>query len=166
MLYFAYGSNMSTARLTSRVPSAKLIGRFKLAGHRLKFHKVSTDGSAKCNAYQTLKKHDEVIGALFIIDPLEKPRLDQAEGLGQGYSQYQVDVYNDTGLIERAFTYKATIINDELKPYDWYLNHVLIGATETGLPKAYIQQFIWSVESVADKNIQRAALELAIHNHS
>ncbi len=48
MKYFAYGSNMSLARLKGRVPSAKRLGMFCLRNHQLAFHKISKkDGSAK-----------------------------------------------------------------------------------------------------------------------
>jgi hypothetical protein len=49
--YFAYGSNMETARLRERMPSAKPLGVAKLSGHELRFHKRSKDGSGKCNAF-------------------------------------------------------------------------------------------------------------------
>ncbi|TNF88372.1 MAG: gamma-glutamylcyclotransferase, partial [Gammaproteobacteria bacterium] len=39
LYYFAYGSNMSPARLQARVPSARPLGVYRLKGHRLSFHK-------------------------------------------------------------------------------------------------------------------------------
>ncbi len=56
MLYFSYGSNMSSRRLLSRVPSARFITSASLPGHALHFHKKGLDGSAKCDAYET-KSH-------------------------------------------------------------------------------------------------------------
>ena len=53
MLYFAYGSNMLTARLRERMPSCKPLGIAKLPGHALRFHKRSKDQSGKCNAFAT-----------------------------------------------------------------------------------------------------------------
>ena len=50
MLYFAYGSNLSSARMAARVPSARVVARAQLPGHALRFHKVGRDGSAKCDA--------------------------------------------------------------------------------------------------------------------
>lgn len=52
ILYFAYGSNMSSARLRARVPSCRPIGIAFLPGHELRFHKRSKDGSGKCDAFQ------------------------------------------------------------------------------------------------------------------
>jgi hypothetical protein len=51
VVYFAYGSNMSTARLRERMPSCKPLGTATLPGHALRFHKRSTDKSGKCNAF-------------------------------------------------------------------------------------------------------------------
>jgi hypothetical protein len=42
--YFAYGSNMSPARLKKRAPSSLAIGIAQLAKHALHFHKRSKDG--------------------------------------------------------------------------------------------------------------------------
>ena len=39
MKYFAYGSNMSFARLQARVPSARSLGCYALRQHDLRFHK-------------------------------------------------------------------------------------------------------------------------------
>ena len=46
---FAYGSNMPSARLRGRCPSARAIGIAELRGHELRWHKRSKDGSGKCD---------------------------------------------------------------------------------------------------------------------
>ncbi len=51
VVYLAYGSNMSTARLRKRMPSCKPLGIATLPGHALRFHKRSMDKSGKCNAF-------------------------------------------------------------------------------------------------------------------
>lgn len=53
-LNFAYGSNMLTDRLRERVPSARPVAVARLAGHSLRWHKVSIDGSGKCDAEATV----------------------------------------------------------------------------------------------------------------
>lgn len=50
--YFAYGSNMCSGRLSERV-SCTFVAVARLAGHQLRFHKVSKDGSSKCDAFHT-----------------------------------------------------------------------------------------------------------------
>src|SRR5690606_24584752 len=79
VVYFAYGSNMSTARLRKRMPSCKPIGIATLPGHALRFHKRSLDKSGKCNALAT-SDADAVMGVLFSFDLVERAQLDKAEG--------------------------------------------------------------------------------------
>lgn len=162
MRYFAYGSNMSLSRLRERVPSARRLGCYWLKGHQLRFHKLSKDGSGKCDAYFTGSEDDFVIGALFEIEPGEKRALDIAEGLGFGYSEKLVMLQSQEEHEIEAFTYCALIIDGSLKPYSWYLNHVLVGASESELPYDYIA-IIDAVESVQDADYIRHAREIGIH---
>src|SRR4030081_95179 len=68
--YFAYGSNMLTARLRERVPSAAAIGIGKLVAHALRWDKRSWQGgSGKCDAEATSRNDDVVWGVLFELDP-------------------------------------------------------------------------------------------------
>jgi gamma-glutamylcyclotransferase (GGCT)/AIG2-like uncharacterized protein YtfP len=161
MLYFAYGSNMSTARLRARLTLLpRYVGVAFLLGYRLVFHKVGMDGSAKCDALCTDVAGDVVFGVLFRIDADEKPLLDACEG--SGYAERQVQLFVRSGQQVSAFTYCATHIDDGLKPFDWYRQHVLCGAVEHGLPDYYIQR-IAAVDAVADPDTARRAREMAIY---
>src|SRR5688572_25374623 len=93
-LYFAYGSNMLTRRLTApkRAPSAVTIGTGFVQGYRLTFDKVSTDRSGKCGIEETGNPADRVYGVLFEISLSDSRSLDDAEGLGQGYRKGDVEV--------------------------------------------------------------------------
>lgn len=163
MHYFAYGSNMSISRLKKRVPSAKFLGCHRLTEHDLRFHKTSKDGSGKCDAYFTSHPEDVVYGALFEIDEIEKAALDKAEGLGFGYNQKQVIVISNDNSFTEAVTYIASSIDDSLKPYSWYMNHVLVGAQEISLPLTYIETKIKNIETTEDCNRERDASERSIH---
>lgn len=135
--YFAYGSNMLTDRLRERVPSAKAIGIGQLLGHALRWDKRSgRDGSGKCDAEATSLKDDVVWGVLFELDPQEKPSLDKAEGVGDGYLEKTVNVLTEDGLVT-AVTYCATDKDPSLRPYHWYKALVIAGAREHGLPPSY-----------------------------
>jgi gamma-glutamylcyclotransferase (GGCT)/AIG2-like uncharacterized protein YtfP len=162
MLYFAYGSNMSTQRLLQRVPSARAPQAAVLQGHRLVFHKVGRDGSAKCDAVASGHDRDAVHGVLYQIDKGHKPRLDGFEGLGQGYGQKSVTVRLADGTEWLAVTYCATHVDDTLRPYPWYLEHVLRGACEHGLPDHY-RAAIAAVQTVDDPDPHRHAMELAVY---
>ncbi|MGB5672631.1 MAG: gamma-glutamylcyclotransferase family protein [Sedimenticolaceae bacterium] len=164
MLYFAYGSNMSTRRLQQRVPSACALQPAVLQGHRLTFHKVGRDGSAKCDAAPSRDDRDRVHGVLYRMDPRHKPRLDDIEGLGRGYEQKSVTVRLADGTESLAITFYATHVDPTLRPYLWYLEHVLRGARENRLPDHY-QAAIALVQTVDDPDPHRHAMELAIYPH-
>lgn len=140
MKYFAYGSNMLTLRMKSRVLSAESIGMGRLAGHSLRFHMKSLkDGSAKCDAYVAGNVEDEMFGALWEIDPREKPLLDKAESLGVRYAERKVNIESGGETIV-CFTYVALpeAVHSDMFPFGWYKDLVLTGAIEHGLPSAYI----------------------------
>jgi hypothetical protein len=156
--YFAYGSNMATARLRGRMPSAMPVGVATLAGHVLRFHKRSKkDQSGKCNAFATDDDDGVVIGVLFSFDPAERGKLDAYEGAGKGYDATTVTVTNHKGRRRKVLTYLASqdAIDDSLKPYSWYKDHVLAGAKEHNLPPDYVTQYIDAVEAVEDPDRER-----------
>lgn len=160
--YFAYGSNMSYVRLKKRVPSAQVLGTYSLKGHRLAFHKSGRDGTAKCDAWETGKNSDCVLGVLYSIKKSEKTLLDAAEGLGNGYDEKEVTLTGCKQESARAFLYYATNINDELSPFSWYVNHVLTGAQKAGLPVHYIEQ-IKAIDTIEDKDKERDLLERSMY---
>ena len=152
-IYFAYGSNMSIRRLRERVPSARPLGIGWLPGHKLMFHKKSKDGSGKCDIVPS--RAYTVFGVLFEIDSSEEVRLDRFEGLNDGYFKTECNARVAAGRYMSAFTYYADPkrVDAELKPYAWYLNHVIIGAEEASLPDAYVQK-IRATKSIPDSNQQ------------
>ena len=123
---------------------------------------MGDDGSAKCDALFTKCSEDQVIGALFDIDPNEKQHLDLIEGVGKGYDEKIVTVFNDQGHHEQAYLYIATKLSSNLKPYSWYLQHVVVGAKEVNLPQDYIRK-IEQTESMLDSNTARHAKELSVY---
>ena len=109
MIYFAYGSNLLTERLRRRVPSATPLGRAALGGHQLRWHKRSdVDGSGKCSVLATGREEDRVLGVIFRLEPAHKVGLDEAEGLGIGYGEKEVEVVCEAAAgpssTARAFT--------------------------------------------------------------
>jgi hypothetical protein len=161
-LYFAYGSNMSTRRLGARTPSAQLLGAAKVSGYRLVFDKSGRDGSAKADCHQTGNPTDQVLGALFRINTADRAALDRAEGAGHGYDAVDIVVFSN-GAPHKVLTYIATDKRPGLTPYSWYIEHVLVGARELGLPADYVAD-IERVAVQADPLPQRHADELAIYS--
>lgn len=137
LLIFAYGSNMLISRLRERVPSAKRLATAKLPGHALCWHKVSDDGSGKCDAFETRAEGAMIFGVVFEIAAAEKANLDRAEGLGHGYAEKQVIVETDDGP-RSVQMYYATRIDPNVVPYDWYKAIVIAGARQNQLPSDYV----------------------------
>jgi len=137
--YFAYGSNMLTTRLRSadRCPSARSLGMCELPGYELKWHKRSIDGTGKCDIVKSAHESAVVYGVMFEIDSEEKTALNRVEGLGRGYDQTELQVFQGEQSIT-VVTYIATNIDPTRKPLDSYHAYVVDGAVEHGLPAQYI----------------------------
>ncbi len=138
IITFAYGSNMPTARIRERCPSANALGVAELRGHELRWHKVSKkDGSGKCDIVKSDVEGASVFGVLYEISSGDKSALNRAEGLGHGYDEVQIAVLHNGAEITVA-AYKATKTNPAILPYTWYKALAVFGAREHGLPAAYI----------------------------
>ena len=164
MFYFAYGSNMSSKRLNSRIPAVfECVAT--LPQHELRYHKLSKkDNSGKCDIFHTDNPCHLVHGVVFSIQRRHKTILDVFEGLGFGYDHKVVTLARvDNGQPLDAVTYYATQIDPTIKPLDWYVEHVLVGAREFGLCQDYVRDYL-AVESVQDSNQRRRAKELSIYN--
>lgn len=157
---------MSLKRLQSedRVPNARRLEICTLAHHDLRFHKISKDGSSKCDAFFTGQDSDRIWGMLYEINELYLPALRNAEGLGYGYEEKSVIVFDQQNRQHTAMTYFASsaYIGHDLKPYEWYKNHVLTGAEEGFLPEDYIAR-IEVVACVQDPETSRAEKEFSIY---
>jgi len=161
MYYFAYGSNMSTPRLTKRIKATK-IGIGKLTGYQLRFHKIGkNDGTGKCDSYFTDNHHDYILGVVYEIAEQDKKELDRIEGLGNGYLSKELAIETDGSLLQ-AMAYVATDIDETLRPYDWYKIHVLYGAKENHLEASYIDM-IDHVSASRDTDTARRDKELEIY---
>ena len=134
-LYFAYGSNMSTARLQARVERAAPVGRAWIDGYRLAFNKRGNDGSGKANLIA-----DDVAqawGVLFRIGSSDWSTLDRFE---VGYRRQPCRVHTGTGEESEAQCYLAMDPESrDIPPLDWYRAHCLSGAREHGLPVPAIE---------------------------
>jgi len=159
MLYFAYGSNMSAARIRARVEAVPLDGYFVLPGYRLVFNKKGRDDSAKANII--VESNSTVYGRVFQLSVEEKFALDQIEG--DGYACEKVSLVNEQGNELAGYCYIAVDITNEMQPFDWYLTHILTGALESSVPNCYIDK-LSSVATISDENVQRKAFELSVYS--
>lgn len=163
MLYFAYGSNMSSRRLRMRLARVRALGRASLPGHRRVFHKSGMDGSAKCDAWPTDCSVDVLQGVLYRVPDDGWPVLDRFEGVGSGYRRVAVTVRTGREGLRPAWTYRATRLDPLARPYCWYLGHVLAGALEFGLRDDVVDA-LRAEPCVPDPDRARSARERSIHD--
>lgn len=164
ILYFAYGSNMCTARLRFRMAACRPVDTARLAGHELRFHKRSRkDGSGKCNALAVADPAARVQGVLFELPEADIGALHRFEGRGAGYDDHRLTVLrpNRTRVVALTYLASADAIDDGLLPYGWYRDFVLSGAAEHGLPADYVERFIVGVQPIDDPDPEREAEERA-----
>jgi hypothetical protein len=102
------------------------------------------------------------MGVVFEMLESEKSTLDKIEGVGRGYEEKIVMVESENGENISAVTYYATHIEEGLKAFHWYKEHVVRGAREHGLHHEYIS-CIDAVESIADDNKERHQQEVMIY---
>ena len=154
--YFAYGSNLHPMRLMERVPSAELIGVAKYPNHALTFHKKSNDGSSKCNMFNSDSESDLIYGAIYKLKPEHKNELDRFEGKGYGYINNQISLKHKE-IEYTCFTYLAqqSHIVDNLMPYHWYKELVILGVQYLEFPDSDISS-IEAVESMQDMDSTRS----------
>lgn len=160
LLNFSYGSNLLSARMRERVPSARVVGSAVLRGHVLRWHKAGQDGSAKCDIVHSADVGACVHGVVYEIDIAEKPGLDRAEGLGAGYDEKQVCVSTAAGALD-VWVYHATRIDAALAPFCWYRALVVAGAREHGLPADVVAQ-MERVPCIDDPDRDRADRHFAL----
>jgi gamma-glutamylcyclotransferase (GGCT)/AIG2-like uncharacterized protein YtfP len=155
VLVLAYGSNMCTERMRSRVSTAKPVTTGYVSQRKLMFHKRSEDGSAKADAAFTASPNDRVWGVVYQLEQHQKRLLDHHEFLGIGYDEESVVVLNKNGTL-RAWMYVARrdAIDVSLLPYSWYHDFVIHGARQHQIPKQYVDN-LRSFDSIVDSDVAR-----------
>lgn len=135
--YFAYGSNLSLARLRGRVPEALPVGAGRLRDWALCFDKHGRDGTAKASIQPN--SGAEVWGVVYRIAPRHRGPLDAAEGLGVEYEMRAVSIDVGGGGLRDAYTYVALRRKQGLRVEHWYLQHMVAGIEEHGLPMSWLR---------------------------
>jgi gamma-glutamylcyclotransferase (GGCT)/AIG2-like uncharacterized protein YtfP len=133
VLYFAYGSNLLSERMRSRVASARHVCGAWVDGKRLTFGKRGRDGSGKATLVAEIGAR--VWGALYAIDPAHWEQLD---GFEPGYERVALDVTTERRERVTAATYIAPETASDPVAFSWYKRLLIDGAREHGLPEPYI----------------------------
>ena len=130
-LYFAYGANMNVAAMLQRAPRSRVLGRAKLARHKF-FIMKSGFASVRRDPYA------DVHGVLFDLALSDVPALDRYEEVGRGlYTKVTQPVLREGTASVRAVVYLGASAA-EGRPSAAYLDAILEGARENGLPEDYI----------------------------
>lgn len=136
--YFAYGSNMNRAQMLSR--AGQIFGEqpARLENYELVFNKKARGGSATANIRPAPGK--TVHGVLYKIPETAYRSLDRFEGVPEHYRRIEVQPTNGEGKKIAAQAYIATKVEKGLRPAAHYLQGILDGAKEHGLPAEYISE--------------------------
>jgi gamma-glutamylcyclotransferase (GGCT)/AIG2-like uncharacterized protein YtfP len=160
--YFAYGSNMLSEWLSARCPSATPRAVAFASGHRLSFAKQSKYGSGKATIEQA--PGARVYGVVSELPESELNKLDRAEGPGYERTELNVHLEDSEDTVD-AFTYvaKPMQVDQGLKPCDWYLDLIVAGAQQHGVPPNYIEDIEAMpsmIDPVPDQSGGREALKM------
>lgn len=141
--YLAYGSNMQSETLRGRRGVAyRRAVPVVAAGWRLVFDKPSLFGTAHSFANVVPDVAAEVLGVAFEMTAEDLAHVEHSEGVAVGnYRSIEVVVRPiDTTLADprRAVTLASDRRDSDRRPSTRYLDLVIAGATEHGLPEAWI----------------------------
>lgn len=157
--YFAYGSNLWTDQMRTRVGSIGPADRppriVRLAGYRLVFQQCEPDG----NAYANIVAADagllgrgmsgqSVLGVVYRLNEAELAKLDDFE---HGYERRPITVIDLDGETFDAVAYIVRTA-DALhigRPSEAYLSRIITGARQHSLPESYIDEIIAIASAVA-----------------
>jgi len=131
-LYFAYGSNMNAAPMSSRCRDAQPIGIARLDDYRFRINRAGVATVAP-------EPGGLVFGRLWSIDGDDLGRLDRYEGINRGLYQCSPCAVESDGAQRQAQMYVATDSEPGLPRAD-YMTGVLDAARSLGLPDAYVKE--------------------------
>ncbi|MEM7466770.1 MAG: gamma-glutamylcyclotransferase family protein [Pseudomonadota bacterium] len=171
ILNLAYGSNLHRGRISARVDIQATLGVVRLPDWGLRFHKLGSDDSGKCNLISA--PGEVAYGFVYAFSAQDKQTLDEIEGVGKGYRNVALSLATlDLGASklkgdEEVFAYLAvdSHINETLIPYDWYHGFVRTGAEQCDFPHAYLEH-IDQFEHRRDPDESRRAQNFAILNNA
>lgn len=136
MKYLAYGMNTNLAEMVLRCPGARSLGPAILPKHEFRF---------AYHADIIKNDHLSVQGVLWEISPGDLVVLDILEGFPNYYLRKEVTVIHNGGPVQAITYYMAPGHNDTL-PSDLYLEKLITGYTEHGIPIDQIQDALCYIQ--------------------
>jgi gamma-glutamylcyclotransferase (GGCT)/AIG2-like uncharacterized protein YtfP len=149
--YFAYGSNLHRAIFIDQRKMSPLATRWGwLGGYRLCFN-IPVGPGERGVANVESDMHARVCGALYLLSAEQAEHLDRTEGVNFGiYRRLPVEVLTETDERITAFAYQSALTIEGRKPSPRYMNLLLEGASQHGLPAAWTD-FLRSFELAVDE---------------
>jgi gamma-glutamylcyclotransferase len=137
--YFAYASNMKRAQMQSRAGEILEERLATLPDYEVAFNKKARGGTATANISQSPGK--SVLGVLYRIRESAFSNLDRFEGAPQHYRRTELSVVDAAGnRIPAQVFIAARVEKQPLRPASHYLQTMVEGASEHGLPANYIEK--------------------------
>jgi cation transport regulator ChaC len=142
LYYFAYGSNMNKAQMHARCVRPEAIAVAMLPHYQLGFfgHSPTWDG-----ALETVvpAPGQEVWGVIYDLSASDRERLDvwhdvRLDGTG-AYFHYPLRITDTEGKTRVVLFYKKARMDSPEKPSREYLDLIVQGAVEHGLPAGYVE---------------------------
>ncbi|MFT5792405.1 MAG: cation transport regulator ChaC [Saprospiraceae bacterium] len=128
--YFAYGSNMNTARVRQRQMGVDAQMSAQLLGYALAFNKRSQKYPGAASANVMVSTETSVVeGIAYRLKTADQIHImDPFEGYPRLYTRIALPVQTVAGSV-MAWTYIANVehVAEGLKPARWYLAHLLAG---------------------------------------
>jgi gamma-glutamylcyclotransferase (GGCT)/AIG2-like uncharacterized protein YtfP len=161
--YFAYGSNMNSARMLERVGEFSIIGRGVLSDFRLAFNKKAHGKVGEAYANVMPSPGDSVEGIVYQFDEIQK--LDKHEGYPNHYDRKLMKI-SIGGESTEAWVYFAREdrIAEGLLPSKEYLEHLLQG--KEYLSEEYFQSLLYvkiNLNQNEDEKIRESFIQYYLH---
>jgi cation transport regulator ChaC len=143
--YFAYGSNLFREQVIERIGTIGLkeprIAR--LENYRLAFQHLSEGDPAYANI---LSPGDGVLGVIYRFHAADLKKMDHYE---TGYDRHWVAVIDQYGEVLDAIAYVMTPTETRNfgNPSDAYLERIVTGARQYGIPEDYISKIVTMAKS-------------------
>jgi hypothetical protein len=137
-LYFAYGSNMSSAQLTAWGTAHHALGPAELPDHRLAFLRRSLRWRA--GAADIVREPGESVWGVLWELPFGAAELDVKESAGDAYRRRPVKVLLDGSPVSAMAYEVIDKAPTELQPRREYVQLMVDGAREHGLPDAWLRR--------------------------
>lgn len=135
-LYFSFGSNMQSAQMTQRCPSAVVEGIGCVSGFKLAF---SRRGSYRPGAVATIEpgnlEDDVAMGRVWNLSENDLRILDTIE---RAYVRIALPVTIESVGMRYCWTYVSFPDGRGAAPDAEYVELIIDGAREAGLPSSYV----------------------------